>query len=293
MIRAILFILTNLAIMLVFGVILNITRIQSNNFQHLMLIALLFSVSGSIISLVLSKWIAMHSVNGKIIKKPYNEIEYWLVKTVYLQSEKIGINRPQIAIYNACDINAFTTGMQRNNALIAVSTGLLRNMNHNEIEAVLAHEINHIANGDMVTMILIQGIVNTFVIFISYVILQCISFFLLKNNYKNKNNRNNSIIYFIISIVLEMVFAIIASIITMWFSRYREFRADAGAVNLVGRKKMIAALQRLKISYTPEIRGYMTTFFINGCNKYFSKLFSSHPSLDERIKALQTAKYIK
>ncbi|WP_216782130.1 protease HtpX [Candidatus Profftia tarda] len=293
MMRISLFLLTNLAVILVFGIVLSITGIQSGSTQALMIIALLFGFGGSIISLLTSKWIALRSVNGEVIQKPQNATERWLLDTIRKQSEKVGINIPQIAIYHAQDINAFATGARRNDSLLAVSTGMLKNMTIEETEAVLAHEITHIANGDMVTMMLLQGVVNTFVIFISRLIANVVSNFLSSTREEEPSTNNNSMIYFSVSMVLELIFGILANIITMWFSRYREFRADAGSANLVGRHKMIAALQRLKTSYSPQEEGHVVTFCINGRAKSISALFLSHPPLDERIQALNSAQYLK
>ncbi|MCE9872607.1 MAG: protease HtpX [Hafnia sp.] len=293
MMRIALFLLTNLAVMLVFGVVLSLTGIQSSSVQGLMVMALLFGFGGSIVSLLMSKWMALRSVGGEVIEQPRNETERWLVETVRRQSQQAGIDMPQVAIYHAPDMNAFATGARRNASLVAVSTGLLQNMSRDEAEAVLAHEISHVANGDMVTMTLVQGVVNTFVIFISRLIAQVAAGFLSGNRDEGENSSGNPMIYFAVSMVLEIVFGILASIITMWFSRYREFRADAGSANLVGREKMIAALQRLKTSYEPQEEGSMMAFCINGRNKSFSELFLSHPPLDKRIEALRTGQYLK
>lgn len=254
MMRIALFLLTNLAVMVVFGLVLSLTGIQSSSVQGLMIMALLFGFGGSFVSLLMSKWMALRSVGGEVIEQPRNERERWLVNTVATQARQAGIAMPQVAIYHAPDINAFATGARRDASLVAVSTGLLQNMSPDEAEAVIAHEISHIANGDMVTMTLIQGVVNTFVIFIS---------------------------------------RILASIITMWFSRHREFHADAGSAKLVGREKMIAALQRLKTSYEPQEATSMMAFCINGKSKSLSELFMTHPPLDKRIEALRTGEYLK
>lgn len=193
----------------------------------------------------------------------------------------------------APDINAFATGARRDASLVAVSTGLLQNMSRDEAEAVIAHEISHVANGDMVTMTLIQGIVNTFVIFISRLIAQVAAGFLSGDRDNESSSAGNPMVYFAVSMVLELVFGILASIITMWFSRHREFHADAGSAKLVGREKMIAALQRLKTSYEPQEAGNMMAFCINGKSKTFSELFMSHPPLDKRIEALRSGQYLK
>ncbi|MGP1924279.1 MAG: protease HtpX [Arsenophonus sp. NEOnobi-MAG3] len=296
MMRIALFLLTNLAVMFVFGIILSLTGIQGQSVSGLIIMAGLFGFGGSFISLVMSKWMALRSVGGKVIESPTTETEHWLLNTVNRQSDQAGIKMPEVAIYHAPDINAFATGARRDASLLAVSTGLLEGMDRDEAEAVIAHEISHITNGDMVTMALLQGVVNTFVIFISRIIAQLASGFLSNSNNENENENENSqgnpMIYFAVSMVLEIVFGILASIITMWFSRYREFRADAGSADLVGREKMIAALQRLKTSYEPEEAGSLLAFCINGRSKSFSELFLSHPPLDKRIEALRMGTYL-
>ncbi|CDL80884.1 protease HtpX [Xenorhabdus szentirmaii] len=294
MMRIALFLLTNLAVMVVFGIILSLTGIQRSSVAGLMIMAGLFGFGGAFISLLMSKWMALRSVGGQVIENPSNETEAWLMEIVRRQSEQVGITMPQVAIYDALDINAFATGARRNASLVAVSTGLLNNMSRDEAEAVIAHEISHIANGDMVTMTLLQGIVNTFVIFISRIIAQAAASFLSSNDEESESSNNgNPIVYMVLSMVLEIVFGILASIITMWFSRYREFHADAGSAKLVGREKMIAALQRLKTSYEPQEEGQMMAFCINGKSKSFSELFLSHPPLDKRIEALRSGEYIR
>ncbi|AXG47733.1 protease HtpX [Photorhabdus laumondii] len=293
MMRIVLFLLTNLAVMLVFGIILSLTGIQGSSVQGLMIMAGLFGFGGAFVSLLMSKWMALRSVGGQVIEQPANEVEHWLVETVRSQAEQVNIAMPQVAIYAAPDINAFATGARRNASLVAVSSGLLDNMSRAEAEAVIAHEISHIANGDMVTMTLLQGIVNTFVIFISRLLAQAVSSFLSGNSDEEESNSSgNPIVYMVASMVLEIVFGILASIITMWFSRYREFHADAGSAKLVGREKMIAALQRLKTSYEPQEEGGMMAFCINGKSKTFSELFMSHPPLDKRIEALRSGQYL-
>lgn len=293
MMRIGLFLLTNLAVMMVFGLVLSLTGIQSGSVQGLMVMALLFGFGGSIVSLFLSKWMALRSVGGEVIEQPRNETERWLMDTVHQQSQQAGIAMPQVAIYHAPDINAFATGARRDSSLVAVSTGLLQNMNRDEAEAVIAHEISHIANGDMVTMTLVQGVVNTFVIFISRIIAQIVSGFMSGNREESESSNGNPLIYFAVATVLELVFGILASIITMWFSRYREFHADAGSAKLVGREKMIAALQRLKTSYEPQEASSMMALCINGKTKSISELFMTHPPLDKRIEALRSGQYLK
>ncbi len=292
MMRIALFLLTNLAVMVVFGLVLSLTGIQSSSVQGLLIMALLFGFGGSFISLLMSRWMALKSVGGEVIEQPRNDMEQWLMSTVAQQSKQAGIAMP-VAIYHAPDINAFATGARRDASLVAVSTGLLQNMSRDEAEAVIAHEISHIANGDMVTMTLIQGVVNTFVIFISRILAQIAAGFMGGNRDEGEESNGNPLIYFAVSMVLELVFGILASIITMWFSRHREFHADAGSAKLVGREKMIAALQRLKTSYEPQEANSMMAFCINGKSKSLSELFMSHPPLDKRIEALRSGEYLK
>ena len=293
MMRIALFLLTNLAVMVVFGLVLSLTGIQSSSIQGLLIMALLFGFGGSIISLMMSKWMALKSVGGEVIEQPRNDMERWLMQTVEQQSRQAGIAMPQVAIYHAPDINAFATGASRNASLVAVSTGLLQNMSRDEAEAVIAHELSHVANGDMVTMTLVQGVVNTFVIFISRILAQLAAGFLGGNREEGEESNGNPMIYFVVAMVLELVFGILASIITMWFSRHREFHADAGSARLVGREKMIAALQRLKTSYEPQEASTMMAFCINGKSKSLSELFMTHPPLDKRIEALRSGAYLK
>jgi heat shock protein HtpX len=293
MMRIALFLLTNLGVMVVFGLILSLTGIQSSSVMGLMIMAGLFGFGGAFVSLLMSKWMALRSVGGEVIEQPRNETERWLMETVGRQAQQAGIAMPQVAVYHAPDINAFATGARRDASLVAVSTGLLQNMSRDEAEAVLAHEVSHIANGDMVTMTLIQGIVNTFVIFISRILAQLAAGFMSGNRDEEGSSNGNPMVYFVVSMVLELVFGIVASIITMWFSRHREFHADAGAARLAGREKMIAALQRLKTSYEPQEASSMMAFCINGKSKSLSELFMSHPPLDKRIEALRSGEYLK
>jgi len=278
--------------MFIFGTILSLTGIHTNSIISLVIMSGLFGFSGSFISLFFSKWIALKSVGGEIIKEAINSDQFWLLKTVRYQSKKIGIKTPEIAIYNAADMNAFATGSSRNSSLIAISSGLLQHMNKEEAEAVIAHEVSHIANGDMVTMTLLQGVINTFVIFLSRIIAKIISN-TFSTNKDNFDNNSSSTIYILSSMVLELTFGILASIITMWFSRYREFKADSDAAKLVGSNKMIAALRKLKTSYDPEELNSMTAFCIHGKKtESILNLFLSHPTLEKRIEALCVNKYI-
>ena len=288
MMRIGLFLLTNLAVMLVFGIVLSILGIDAHSVTGLLIFALIFGFAGSFISLLLSKTMALNAVGGQIITQPRNAEEYWLLDTVRGLSNQLQIKMPEVAIYRAADMNAFATGARRDHSLIAVSTALLETMNKDEAEAVLAHEISHVANGDMVTMTLLQGVLNTFVIFISRMLASVVS-----QAMSERSRDMSQMAYFVIVMVFEFVFGILASIIAMWFSRYREFHADAGAAKLVGKDKMIAALQRLKVSYEPQEESTIMAFCINGAKKVkFSELFMSHPSLDKRIEALRNGQFI-
>ena len=281
MMRILLFLATNMAVMLVLGIILSVTGIAGNSTSGILIMALLFGFAGSLISLFLSKTMALRSVDGEVITQPRNQTEHWLMDTVARQAQLVGIPMPEVAIYHSPDVNAFATGATKSNSLVAVSTGLLNNMTEAEVEAVLAHEISHIANGDMVTMALLQGVLNTFVIFLSRIIATAVAS--SRNN--NGEETRNSSLYFLVSMVLEMVFGVLASIIAMWFSRYREFRADAGSASLVGKEKMIMALQRLQQLHEPQnLDGSLNAFMINGKR---SELFMSHPPLEKRIEALR------
>ena len=290
--RIFLFVVTNLAILLVLSVtarILGIDRIMGANGLNmgaLLMFAALFGFGGSLISLAMSKWIAKKSVGAHVIEQPSNAVEQWLVETVRRQAQQAGIGMPEVAIYDAPEINAFATGANRDNALVAVSTGLLNNMSRDEAEAVLGHEVSHVANGDMITLTLIQGVVNTFVIFISRVI----GNFVDRAVFKNENGPG--IAYFVTSIVAELVLGILASIIVMWFSRQREFRADAGGATLAGRDKMIAALQRLKANHeATTLPQGAQAFGISGkATGGLARLFTTHPPLDERIEALRAGR---
>jgi heat shock protein HtpX len=289
--RIFLFVVTNLAILLVLSVtarILGIDRfITANglNMGALLMFAALIGFGGSLISLAMSKWIAKRTTGARVIEQPSSAVEQWLVETVRRQAQQAGIGMPEIAIYDAPEINAFATGANRNNALVAVSTGLLNNMNRDEAEAVLAHEVSHVANGDMITLTLIQGVVNTFVIFIARVIGYAVDRVVFKNE------EGVGIAYYVTSIIADVVLGFLALIIVSWFSRQREFRADAGGAQLASRDKMISALQRLKANYEPTtLPQGVQAFGISGkTTGGFKRLFMTHPPLDERIQALQTS----
>lgn len=292
--RVMLFLATNLAIIIVLSItlrLLGVERILDEqgvglDINSLLIFAAVFGFGGSFISLAISKWTAKHMTGARVIEQPANNSEQWLVMTVKRQASQAGIGMPEVAIYDAPDVNAFATGMNRNNALVAVSTGLLREMNSDEAEAVLAHEVTHVANGDMVTLALIQGVVNTFVIFLSRVIGHTVDRVVFKNE------RGHGPAFWITAIVAELVLGILASIIVMWFSRQREFRADAGGAKLAGREKMINALQRLQASVgQPHLPDQLAAFGISGSiGKGLQRLFMSHPPLSERIAALQAGR---
>ena len=283
--RVLLFLATNLAVILVLSIVLNVVfsflGIDRSGIGGLLVFAAVFGFGGSFISLAMSKWMAKRSTGAVVIEQPRNATEQWLMNTVARQAKAAGIGMPEVAIYDSPEMNAFATGMNRNDALVAVSTGLLRNMREDEVEAVLAHEVSHIANGDMVTLTLIQGVVNTFVIFLARLVAGML------NNNGNNNNQGGGLAYFATVMILEMVFGVLASIIVMWFSRQREYRADAGAATLEGGpNKMIAALERLKHNHESRLEGSMMAFGIaGGANK--SELFLSHPPLEKRIAALR------
>jgi len=289
--RVFLFLLTNFAIVIVLGITLRLLGVDSLlsdngsdlNINSLSIFAVVFGMGGSFISLMISKWAAKRMSGAKVIEQAANDIERWLLQVVARQADAANIGMPEVAIFPAAQPNAFATGMNKNNALVAVSAGLLRHMNKDEIEAVLAHEISHVANGDMVTLALIQGVVNTFVIFFARIIGHTVDRVVFKNQ------RGHGIAYFVTSIVAELVLGVLASIIVMWFSRQREFRADSGSANLVGKDKMIAALRKLQQASNPnvELDDRLTAFAIAGKRSGFSRLFMSHPPLHERIEALQ------
>jgi len=286
--RIALFLLTNLAVVLVLGIVLSIvfsvTGLNSRSMGGVLVLATVFGFGGSFISLAMSKWMAKKSTGAVVITNPSNATERWLLETVKQQASKAGIAMPEVAIYPAPDMNAFATGMKKNSALVAVSTGLLEQMTQDEAEAVLAHEISHVANGDMVTLALIQGVVNTFVIFLARVIGGFIDNAMRSND---DESSGHGFSYFIIVFILEMVFGILASTIVMYYSRKREFSADSGSASLVGKEKMIAALKRLQLNSEPKLEGSLMAFGISGEKK--SSLFMSHPPLEDRIKALQNS----
>jgi heat shock protein HtpX len=289
--RVFLFVLTNLAIVFILSIVLNLLGVDSILAQQgagldmtsLLVFASVFGFGGAFISLALSKWMAKRMTGARVISQPSNEAEAWLMQTVERQARQAGIGMPEVAIYDAPDPNAFATGMRRDAALVAVSTGLLRSMNRSEVEAVLAHEVSHVANGDMVTLALIQGVVNTFVIVASRVVGH------LVDRVVFKTERGHGPAFFITSILAQMVFGILASIIVFYFSRQREFRADAGAASMSGSQNMISALQALQRSAgQPHLPDQMAAFGISGKPAGgLKRLFMTHPPLEERIARLR------
>jgi heat shock protein HtpX len=288
--RIFLLVATNFAVLLVLSItmqLLGVDRMLAEetgmNLFGLLLMAGIFGFGGSFISLLISKWMAKRATGAHVIEVPSNMAERWLVDTVKRQAAKAGIGMPEVAVYDSPEINAFATGWNRNSALVAVSTGLLQNMSQDEAEAVLGHEVSHVANGDMVTLTLIQGVLNTFVIFLSRVIGMIVDRAIFKVE------RGQGPAFFVTVIVAQIVLGILASIVVMWFSRQREFRADAGGATLAGRGKMIAALERLKANHEqPQLPAQISAFGISGGGG-FTRLFMSHPPLDERIAALKSS----
>ncbi|MET0987103.1 MAG: protease HtpX [Steroidobacteraceae bacterium] len=288
--RIFLFLATNLAVVLVLSItlrLLGLDRILDEqgvglDYGALLVFAALFGFTGSLISLAISKWSAKRMMGVRVIEQPRTAAETWLVEMVRRQAQQAGIGMPEVGIFDSPDMNAFATGARRNSALVAVSTGLLNTMRQDEVEAVLGHEISHVANGDMVTLALIQGVVNTFVIFLSRVIGHTVDRVVFKTE------RGYGPAYMITVIVTELILGILASMIVMWFSRQREFRADAGGASLAGRSAMIAALERLRRGHTEPLPEKFATFGINGrLATGIKRLFMTHPPLEERIAALQ------
>lgn len=291
MTRIALFIATNIAILFVLSVSMSLLGIEpymqsqgvNLNLQSLLVMAAVFGMGGSLISLAISKWMAKRSTGARVIEQPRNDTERWLLETVRRQSDAAGIGMPEVAVYDSPQPNAFATGMRRDSSLVAVSSGLLQGMSANEVEAVLAHEVSHVANGDMITLALIQGVVNTFVIFLSRVVGHFVDRVVFKNQ------RGHGPAFWVATIVAQLVLGILASMIVMWFSRQREFRADAGAARIAGSASMIAALERLgQFSGQSTLPDQLAAFGISGgVGKGLSRLFLSHPPLSERIAALR------
>ncbi len=294
MFRIALFLLTNLAIVVVAGVILSILGVGSTHgpgntlqLQNLLVICFVFGMTGSLISLFMSKWIAKRTTGVELIENPRSAEERWLMDTVAELSQKAGIKMPEVGIFPSYQSNAFATGWNKNDALVAVSSGLLDRMNRDEVRAVLGHEIGHVANGDMVTLSLLQGVVNTFVMFFSRIIGNFVDRVVFKNE-----NDGPGIAYFVTSLIADLVLGILASMIVMWFSRRREFRADEAGARLAGKQAMISALLRLRAEHdlSDQMPAEMTAFAITeGKKEGFSlaAMMSSHPSIDDRVAALE------
>lgn len=291
MMRIMLFLATNAAVLVLISIVFQVFGIEGIlaengvdlNLQALLVMSAVIGFGGSFISLALSKFMAKRSMGVQLITQARNNTEQWLLNTVQRQAEEAGIGMPDVGIFNSPDPNAFATGMRRNNALVAVSTGLLQNMSPDEVEAVLGHEVSHVANGDMVTMGLIQGVINTFVIFLSRVIGHVVDRVVFKTE------RGYGPAYYVTSIVAQIFLSILASTIVMWFSRRREFRADTGGASLSSREKMIDALRALqRNSKAEDLPGEFAAFGISGgVAGGMKKLFMSHPPLEERIAALE------
>ncbi len=294
MMRIFLFLATNAAVLVLISVVFQVLGIESIlaengvdlNLEALLVMSAVIGFAGSFISLAMSKFMAKRAMGVKVIEQPSNRSEQWLVDTVKRQAEDAGIGMPEVGVFNSPQPNAFATGMRRNDALVAVSTGLLQNMNADEVEAVLGHEVAHVANGDMVTMALLQGVVNTFVIFLSRVIGHTVDRVVFKTE------RGYGPAYYIVSILAQIFLSILASMIVMWFSRRREFRADEGGASLASREKMINALRALQRGSEPEdMPGQLAAFGISGGKgQGLRALFSSHPSLEDRIAALEAGR---
>ncbi|MBK1649378.1 protease HtpX [Rhabdochromatium marinum] len=294
MLRILLFLGTNLAILVVLSLVFSLfglgqTPADPGGLQlgPLLVMAAVVGFTGSLISLGLSKWMAKRSMGVRIIEQPGTAFERWLVELVRQQSKRAGIGMPDVGIFDQSAPNAFATGWNRNHALVAVSTGLLEQMSQNEVEAVVGHEISHVANGDMVTMALMQGVVNTFVVFLSRVIGSFVDRVILKNE------SGRGLGYFLVSMVAEICLSVLATMIVMWFSRYREFRADAGGARLSSRENMIGALRALQRVHEPQDlpAGELAAFGISGkIADGFKAAFASHPPLERRIAALEQAR---
>ncbi|HEX2485573.1 MAG TPA: protease HtpX [Myxococcota bacterium] len=292
--RVLYFVATNVAILLVLSVVLRVLGVDRYldqtgtglDYWHLLIFAAVFGMGGSFLSLAISKWSALRMTGAKVIDQPRNELEGWLVQSVARHAQAAGIGMPQVAIYDAPEPNAFATGARRDKALVAVSSGLLRGMTRDEADAVLAHEVSHVANGDMVTLTLIQGVVNTFVLFLSRVIGDVVDRAVFR-----REGEGHGPAFFLVSIFAQIVLGILASLIVFWFSRQREFRADAGGATLAGRPNMIAALERLRRAAPEPLPERMAAFGISGVNRRggLAHLFATHPPLEERVERLKSA----
>ena len=288
MLRILLFLATNIAIMVVVSIIFNVFGLSSTldaqgidlNLNALLIMSAVIGMTGSFISLAMSKWSAKQAMGVVVINQPQNQTEQWLINVVARQAHTAGIGMPEVGIFHAPEANAFATGMSKDNALVAVSTGLLNAMSTEEVEAVIGHELTHVANGDMVTMALMQGVVNTFVFFFATIIGHFVDRVVFKTE------RGTGPAYYITQMLAQVALGFLASMLVMWFSRYREFKADAGGAQLAGKQNMIAALRALQRAHeVPDLPGQLAAFGINGSG--VSRLFMSHPPLEERIAALQ------
>ncbi|MFK8013021.1 MAG: protease HtpX [Marinicellaceae bacterium] len=290
--RVFLFVITNIAILAVISLVMRVfgfdRQLYSNglNYTSLAVFSLLWGSIGSFISLAISKWVAKKSMNVQVIEKPSNETEMWLVDTVRRQAESAGIGMPEVGVFDSPSPNAFATGMSRNNALVAVSTGLMKNMKRNEVEAVLGHEVSHVANGDMITMALLQGILNAFVIFFSRIIGYAMSAAM-----RSDNRGGYGVGQFIGTMIAQIVLGFLAAIIINKFSRYREYHADRGGSNLAGNQNMIDALKALQRSSGEKLEGEFAAFGISAGSSKLSSLFATHPPLELRIEALEQYQY--
>ena len=292
--RILLFLATNLAIIVLLGIVLRLLGIErildeqgiGLDYGNLLVFAALFGFAGSFISLAMSKWTAKRMMGVRVITQPGNSAESWLLNTVRMQAQQAGIGMPEVGVFDSPEPNAFATGARKDAALVAVSTGLLASMTQKEAEAVLAHEVSHVANGDMVTLALIQGVVNTFVIFIARVVGHTVDRVVFRNE------EGHGPAFWITTIVAEIVLGLFATMIVMWFSRQREFRADAGGARLAGRDNMVGALERLQQRHVGALPDKMAAFGIAGGKVGgLRKLFMTHPPLEERIAALRSAAY--
>ena len=285
MIRIVLFLATNLAILVLLGIVMSVLGVDTRSTSGLLVMAGLFGMGGSFISLAMSKWIAKKSTGAHVIDRPANATEQWLYDTVKRMADEAELGMPEVAIYNSPDMNAFATGMKKHDALVAVSSGLLQNMTKDEVEAVLAHEITHVACGDMVTLSLIQGVLNTFVIFLSRIAANIISSAFSSDE---EGGGLGFFGYMAVVIVLEICLGLFASIIVMWFSRKREFTADKGAAYLTSKEKMVSALQRLQAHHEPShLPDQVAAFGIRPKKGGMASFFRSHPPIEERIEALR------
>jgi len=289
MMRIFLFLATNIAIMIVISIIFSVLGLNGMldsqgvdlNLNALLIMSAIIGMTGSFISLAISKWSAKRAMGVQVIEHPQNASEQWLMDIVAQQARTVGIDMPDVGIFQSNDANAFATGMTKNSSLVAVSTGLLNSMSQDEVEAVIGHEMSHVANGDMVTMALMQGVINTFVYFFATIIGHTVDRVIFRNE------QGHGIAYYITQILAQIALSFLASMLVAWFSRYREFKADAGGANLAGTAKMISALRALQRGQEPEnLPGQLAAFGINGASSV-QKLFMSHPPLEERISALQ------